>query len=78
MENKFIAKEEVWFIVKSGENVHHGKIKAGEMLASINVINTYKSEEEWKSELKLLGVELVEDKNTTPVFEFPKFTKFKK
>jgi hypothetical protein len=80
MENKFVAKEEVWFIVKSGENVHHGKIKPGEVLASINTINTYKSEEEWKEALKVLGVEPMEVKPKTTVFEMPmpKIPKFKK
>jgi hypothetical protein len=57
MENKFEATDDVWFIVKSGSNIHHGKIKAGESLASLNKIDTYSSEDSWKEELTKLGVE---------------------
>ena len=57
MENKFESTEDVWFIVKSGENIHHGKIKAGTTLSTINKIDTYSVEEAWKEALVKLGVE---------------------
>lgn len=57
MENKFESTEDVWFIVKSGEIIHHGKIKAGETLSTINKIDTYSVEEAWKEALAKLGVE---------------------
>jgi hypothetical protein len=55
MENKFIATEDVWFIVK-GEKVHYGKIKTGGTLETKNPIDTYTTEEEWKTELTKLGL----------------------
>ena len=58
MENKFESTEDVWFIVKSGESIHHGKIKAGETLSTINQIDTYDVEESWKDALSKLGLDV--------------------
>jgi hypothetical protein len=58
MENKFTATTDVWFIVKSGKNVHHGKMKSGDTVATINEIVTYETEESWKEALAELKVEV--------------------
>jgi hypothetical protein len=56
MENKFVATEDGWFIVK-GEKVHYGKIKTGGTLETKNPIDTYTTEESWKAALKSFGIE---------------------
>ena len=61
MENKFIATEDAWFIVK-GEKVHYGKIKTGGTLETKNPIDTYTTEESWKAALKSFGIEGAEMK----------------
>jgi hypothetical protein len=61
MENKFIATEDAWFIVK-GEKVHYGKIKTGGILETKNPIDTYKTEESWKAALKSFGIDKIENR----------------
>lgn len=72
MENKYTSTEDIWFIIKSDENIHYGKIKSGETLETINQIDTYSNEEEWKVSLKRLGIEKTEIKPQITSFEIPK------
>lgn len=60
MENKLTAtsEEDLWFIVKSGKNVHHGKLKSGNTLTTLNEIVTYETEEAWKAALTELKVDV--------------------
>ena len=59
--NKFTAKKDAWFIIKdeeSGEKIHHGKLKPNECIATINKIETYSTELEWKNALDVLGFKI--------------------
>lgn len=61
MENKLTAKRDTWFIIKdadTGEKIHHGKLKQNECIATINKIETYSTELEWKNALDVLGVKI--------------------
>ena len=72
MVNTITATEDIWFIVK-GEKKHFGKLKTGQTLATINEVDTFQSEEDWKTALQGYGIE---NNFELPNFELPKDFKF--
>ena len=62
----------MWFII-DGEIKHNGKLEKGKTLETLQEVKTFETEEEWKSELEVLG--LGKDKRGFKDPEFPKFNK---
>jgi hypothetical protein len=58
MENNLTATEDVWFIVKNGEQTQYGELKNGQTITTKNPIDTYTTEESWKAALKSFGIDL--------------------
>lgn len=62
---KIKATKDMWFII-DGVIKHNGKLEKGKTLETISEVKTFETEEEWKAELKTLGL----DKEPMG-FEFP-------
>ena len=69
---KIKAIKDMWFII-DGEIKHNGKLEKGKTLETIQEVKTFETEEEWKAELEVLG--LNKDRMGIKHPEFPKFDK---
>ena len=69
---KIKATKDMWFII-DGEIKHNGKLAKGKTLETILEVKTFETEQEWKLELKALGLEKEPIEIAAP--EFPKLNK---
>jgi hypothetical protein len=53
---KIKAIKDMWYII-DGEIKHNGKLEKGKTLETILEVKTFETEEEWKAELKTLGLD---------------------
>ena len=53
---KLNATKDMWFII-DGEIKHSGKLEKGKTIETLSEVITFETEEEWKSELKKLGLD---------------------
>ena len=66
---KINATKDMWFII-DGEVKHSGKIEIGKTLETLQEVKTFETEEAWKAELEVLGL----DKNLMGI-KLPNFEK---
>lgn len=53
---KIKATKDMWFII-DGEIKHSGRLEKGKTIETLSEVKTFETEEEWKLELKKLGLD---------------------